>query len=179
MQFVPGLLPYTMRYTNRPTGIQQVITFTGHRPVATSPGSRRTTASRRPRRRSRRDLRADEPERALPGPAVGRVERDVQERHLLERAGHPQAAGVDRPEAERPRQPAAADIERAGEAADALGDRSLKLVYWRPSAGHYVTFDGRPVALRQYHPAAGRIEPLTREVATSERPPAAGYLDQA
>jgi signal transduction histidine kinase len=31
--------------------------------------------------------------------------------------------------------------------ADALGDRSLKLVYWRPSAGHYVTYDGRPVAL--------------------------------
>jgi hypothetical protein len=31
--FVPGLLPYTMRYTNRPTGIQQVITFTGHRPA--------------------------------------------------------------------------------------------------------------------------------------------------
>ncbi len=31
IDFVPGLLPYTMRYTNRPTGIQQVITFTGHR----------------------------------------------------------------------------------------------------------------------------------------------------
>ena len=31
--------------------------------------------------------------------------------------------------------------------ADALGDRSLKLVYWRPSAGHYVTYDGRPVEL--------------------------------
>ena len=29
--FVPGLLPYTMRYTNRPTGIQQVISFRGHR----------------------------------------------------------------------------------------------------------------------------------------------------
>jgi signal transduction histidine kinase len=29
--------------------------------------------------------------------------------------------------------------------ADALGDRSLKLVYWRESAGHYVTFDGRRV----------------------------------
>jgi acyl-homoserine lactone acylase PvdQ len=29
--FVPGLLPYTMRYTNRPTGIQQVISFKGHR----------------------------------------------------------------------------------------------------------------------------------------------------
>ncbi|HEX6013480.1 MAG TPA: hypothetical protein VFY87_17095, partial [Geminicoccaceae bacterium] len=30
--FVPGLLPYTMRYTNRPSGIQQVISFDGHRP---------------------------------------------------------------------------------------------------------------------------------------------------
>jgi hypothetical protein len=29
--FVPGLLPYTMRYTNRPSGIQQVISFGGHR----------------------------------------------------------------------------------------------------------------------------------------------------
>jgi hypothetical protein len=28
--FVPGLLPTTMRYTNRPTGIQQVISFNGH-----------------------------------------------------------------------------------------------------------------------------------------------------
>ncbi|MGI8558079.1 MAG: penicillin acylase family protein [Solirubrobacteraceae bacterium] len=32
IKFIPGLLPYTMRYTNRPTGIQQVITFTSHRP---------------------------------------------------------------------------------------------------------------------------------------------------
>jgi len=32
IKFVPGLLPFTMRYTNRPTGIQQVITFVGHRP---------------------------------------------------------------------------------------------------------------------------------------------------
>jgi acyl-homoserine lactone acylase PvdQ len=31
ISFAPGLLPYTMRYTNRPTGIQQVIEFTGHR----------------------------------------------------------------------------------------------------------------------------------------------------
>jgi acyl-homoserine lactone acylase PvdQ len=31
IRFVPGLLPFTMRYTNRPSGIQQVITFTGHR----------------------------------------------------------------------------------------------------------------------------------------------------
>ena len=31
IEFVPGLLPYTMRYTNRPSGIQQVISFKGHR----------------------------------------------------------------------------------------------------------------------------------------------------
>jgi acyl-homoserine lactone acylase PvdQ len=31
IKFVPGLLPYTMRYTNRPSGIQQVIEFKGHR----------------------------------------------------------------------------------------------------------------------------------------------------
>jgi len=30
--FVPGLLPTTLRYTNRPSGIQQVISFRGHRP---------------------------------------------------------------------------------------------------------------------------------------------------
>ena len=30
IKFVPGLLPYTMRYTNRPTGIQQVLSFGGH-----------------------------------------------------------------------------------------------------------------------------------------------------
>jgi acyl-homoserine lactone acylase PvdQ len=30
--FVPGLLPFTMRYTNRPSGIQQLITFTSHGP---------------------------------------------------------------------------------------------------------------------------------------------------
>jgi acyl-homoserine lactone acylase PvdQ len=28
--FVPGLLPYKMRYTNRPTGIQQVLSYSGH-----------------------------------------------------------------------------------------------------------------------------------------------------
>ncbi|MEA2256744.1 MAG: hypothetical protein QOG35_2789 [Solirubrobacteraceae bacterium] len=38
--------------------------------------------------------------------------------------------------------------------ADALGDRSLRLVYWRPSAGHYVAYDGRPVALPA--PGSGR-----------------------
>jgi acyl-homoserine lactone acylase PvdQ len=32
IKFLPGVLPTTMRYTNRPSGIQQVITFTGHRP---------------------------------------------------------------------------------------------------------------------------------------------------
>ena len=32
---MPGLLPYTMRYTNRPTGIQQVISFGGHAPQDT------------------------------------------------------------------------------------------------------------------------------------------------
>jgi hypothetical protein len=31
ISFLPGLLPYTMRYTNRPSGIQQVIEFSGHR----------------------------------------------------------------------------------------------------------------------------------------------------
>jgi acyl-homoserine lactone acylase PvdQ len=31
IRFAPGLLPTTIRYTNRPSGIQQVITFTGHR----------------------------------------------------------------------------------------------------------------------------------------------------
>jgi hypothetical protein len=30
--FIPGLLPYKMRYTNRPTGIQQVLSFNGHVP---------------------------------------------------------------------------------------------------------------------------------------------------
>ena len=30
--FRPGLLPTTIRYTNRPSGIQQVISFNGHRP---------------------------------------------------------------------------------------------------------------------------------------------------
>ena len=29
--FAPGLLPTTIRYTNRPSGIQQVISFNGHR----------------------------------------------------------------------------------------------------------------------------------------------------
>jgi acyl-homoserine lactone acylase PvdQ len=32
IKFVPGLLPLTMRYTNRPSGIQQVLSFGGHAP---------------------------------------------------------------------------------------------------------------------------------------------------
>jgi acyl-homoserine lactone acylase PvdQ len=35
IKFVPGLLPYTMRYTNRPSGIQQVLSFGGHAPADT------------------------------------------------------------------------------------------------------------------------------------------------
>ena len=31
ISFAPGLLPTTLRYTNRPSGIQQVISFDGHR----------------------------------------------------------------------------------------------------------------------------------------------------
>ena len=30
--FAPGLLQTTIRYTNRPSGIQQVVSFGGHRP---------------------------------------------------------------------------------------------------------------------------------------------------
>ncbi len=30
--FVPGILPFTMRYANRPSGIQQVLSFSGHSP---------------------------------------------------------------------------------------------------------------------------------------------------
>jgi acyl-homoserine lactone acylase PvdQ len=33
IRFVPGLLPFTMRYTNRPTGIQQIVSFSGHAPA--------------------------------------------------------------------------------------------------------------------------------------------------
>jgi acyl-homoserine lactone acylase PvdQ len=32
ISFAPGLLPLRIRYTNRPSGIQQVVSFTGHRP---------------------------------------------------------------------------------------------------------------------------------------------------
>lgn len=39
---------------------------------------------------------------------------------------------------------------------------------------------GEPVvSLRQYHPAGGTIAPLTHDVATGERPPAADHLEQA
>ena len=31
IHFAPGLLTTTIRYTNRPSGIQQVISFSGHR----------------------------------------------------------------------------------------------------------------------------------------------------
>jgi hypothetical protein len=31
ISFIPGLLHTTMRYANRPSGIQQVISFKGHR----------------------------------------------------------------------------------------------------------------------------------------------------
>jgi hypothetical protein len=30
IKFVPGLLPFTMAYTNRPSGIQQLISFKSH-----------------------------------------------------------------------------------------------------------------------------------------------------
>lgn len=30
--FVPGLLKTSIRYTNRPSGIQQVVSFGGHNP---------------------------------------------------------------------------------------------------------------------------------------------------
>jgi acyl-homoserine lactone acylase PvdQ len=33
IHFAPGILPTTIRYTNRPSGIQQVISFRGHRKV--------------------------------------------------------------------------------------------------------------------------------------------------
>jgi hypothetical protein len=32
IHFRPGLLSTTLRYTNRPSGIQQVVSFSGHRP---------------------------------------------------------------------------------------------------------------------------------------------------
>jgi acyl-homoserine lactone acylase PvdQ len=35
ISFVPGLLPFTMRYANRPSGIQQILSFGGHAPADT------------------------------------------------------------------------------------------------------------------------------------------------
>jgi len=35
ISFIPGLLPYKLAYTNRPTGIQQVLSFFGHAPQDT------------------------------------------------------------------------------------------------------------------------------------------------
>jgi hypothetical protein len=35
IRFVPGVLPYTMRYANRPSGIQQILSFFGHSPQDT------------------------------------------------------------------------------------------------------------------------------------------------
>lgn len=32
ISFVPGILTYKMAYTNRPTGIQQILSFSGHAP---------------------------------------------------------------------------------------------------------------------------------------------------
>lgn len=32
ISFAPGLLQTTIRYTNRPSGIQQMVEFSGHRP---------------------------------------------------------------------------------------------------------------------------------------------------
>jgi acyl-homoserine lactone acylase PvdQ len=48
IKFVPGLLSYTMRYTNRPSGIQQVISFKGHRASAAqrSPARQRRAPAR-------------------------------------------------------------------------------------------------------------------------------------
>jgi acyl-homoserine lactone acylase PvdQ len=41
ISFAPGLLSYTMRYTNRPSGIQQVVQFNGHRPTKKAKKKRR------------------------------------------------------------------------------------------------------------------------------------------
>jgi hypothetical protein len=39
IKFRPGILPTTIRYTNRPSGIQQVISFESHRPEGDASGS--------------------------------------------------------------------------------------------------------------------------------------------
>jgi signal transduction histidine kinase len=48
--------------------------------------------------------------------------------------------------------------------ADALGDPTLQLVYWRPSAGHYVTYEGH-----RAEPPSEDSDPPTRAVAEVER----------
>jgi signal transduction histidine kinase len=49
--------------------------------------------------------------------------------------------------------------------ADALGDPTLQLLYWRPSAGHYVTYQGHRAEL----PAQDSTPPTRRAVAEVER----------
>ena len=82
----PGLLPFTMRYTNRPTGIQQVVSFSGH-----SAAGHRTL-----RHRSVRDRRARD--RADPSDHSARHKRrdDPQ-------ASHEQRDGRGREQPELPR----------------------------------------------------------------------------
>ena len=56
IEFVPGLLPYTMRYTNRPSGIQQVISFPagGRRTESPQRGANMPPLCNPPERRSLR-----------------------------------------------------------------------------------------------------------------------------
>jgi hypothetical protein len=35
ISFTPGVLPFKMRYANRPSGIQQIVSFFGHAPADT------------------------------------------------------------------------------------------------------------------------------------------------
>jgi acyl-homoserine lactone acylase PvdQ len=68
LHFVPGLLPTTIRYTNRPSGIQQVISFAGHRPrrgPGAPPRGRCTPACRRPPRASRSSAAPCSPRRSV------------------------------------------------------------------------------------------------------------------
>ena len=46
--FVPGLLPFTMRYANRPSGIQQILSFFGHTPQNTGRGAKPPKPPRKP-----------------------------------------------------------------------------------------------------------------------------------
>ena len=61
--------------------------------------------------------------------------------------------------------------------AEALDDGSLRLVYWRPSARAYVTFDGRPVelpgpqsglAVTEVHREGARVGAIIHDVALKE-----------